>query len=164
VRLFVLDIIGEQLQDLKKIRKETFSKKTVEQVLKDLRFRSKNIENISHKATRTILLLKPEISLSAEKTYEDLSLILADLKQNIHSYYKKETLLNKLDSMISSMTKLNIMLRKSINSPSPIIKRIMELTENSGLNTAFKKIPNAKLKKRRDYMQTKITSFDEVNE
>jgi hypothetical protein len=160
VRLFVLDIIGEQLQDLKKIRKETFSKKTVEQVLKDLRFRSKNIENISHKATRTILLLKPEISLSAEKTYEDLSLI----KQNIHSYYKKETLLNKLDSMISSMTKLNIMLRKSINSPSPIIKRIMELTENSGLNTAFKKIPNAKLKKRRDYMQTKITSFDEVNE
>ncbi|MCP8313681.1 MAG: hypothetical protein H3Z53_04830, partial [archaeon] len=61
----------EMMEDVKKIRKD-LSFKPYDEILDDINNLLKRANNEGYKATKTILLLKPEKSVTAEKAYEEL--------------------------------------------------------------------------------------------
>ena len=97
--------------------------------------------------------------MTADRIYEKLTLLLADLKQNLVTHISKD-IIRTLDQIISNMTKLRVLLDKSFESPNPIVKKIMEITESSRLRPKSKTITKtARIKKKIGYIQSKISSF-----
>ncbi|MEM3584473.1 MAG: hypothetical protein QW193_04225 [Nitrososphaerales archaeon] len=143
------------VEDTKKIRRD-LSSKPLKEIIDELNNLIKRVTDESYKATRTILLLKPEKSVTAERVYEELSSLLANLKQDLR--LEKSEIMHKLDIMISNMVKLKVLLKKSFESPNPIVKKIISMM-NSELIKNLKNIPNTKRVKKLSYTQFKITSF-----
>jgi len=148
----------EMMEDVKKIRKD-LSFKPYDEILDDINNLLKRANNEGYKATKTILLLKPEKSVTAEKAYEELSSLLADLKQDLTSKKEKSEIMRRLETIISKMARLKVLLNKSFESPNPILKRIIDM-KNSELGKSIKTIPKTtRAKKKLGYTQSKITSF-----
>ena len=154
-----LEAFDELVEDLKNLRRDLLSGRSINDIHGNINNLSKKVDKESHKATKSILLLKPEKSLTADRIYEKLTLLLADLKQNLVTHISKD-IIRTLDQIISNMTKLRVLLDKSFESPNPIIKKIMEITESSRLRPKSKTITKtARIKKKIGYIQSKISSF-----
>jgi DNA-binding HxlR family transcriptional regulator len=148
---------NELMEDAKKLKRD-LSSKPLNEVLDDMSNFLKKANYEGYKATKTILLLKPEKSVTAEKAYEELSLLLVDLKQYLTIKKEKSEITHKLDNIISKMAKIKVLLNKSFESPNPIIKRIINMT-SSELSKSLKNLPKTKRVKKSIYTQSKITSF-----
>ncbi|MCP8303871.1 MAG: hypothetical protein H3Z50_00125 [archaeon] len=155
-----LDAFDELVEDLKNLRRELLRGRSFDDVHGDVHNLSKRIDDEAHKATKSILLLKPEKSLTAERVYEKLSLLLADLKQNLITDRGVNEMIRTLDLIVSNMTKLRVLLHKSFESPNPIVKKIMEMTESSRLSPESRTITKTtRIEKKLGYTQSKISSF-----
>jgi len=147
----------ELMEDLKKLRRD-LSLKPLNEILDDMDNLLRKANNEGYKATKTILLLKPEKSVTAEKAYEELSSLIADLKQDLTSKKEKGEIMRRLDIIISDMARLKVLLKKSFESPNPIMKRIISIT-GLELSKNLKDIPKTKRVKKSGYAQSKMTSF-----
>ncbi|MEM3068538.1 MAG: hypothetical protein QXH58_01330 [Nitrososphaerales archaeon] len=147
----------ELMEDVKKIRRDLLLR-PIDEILDEISNLIRRANNESHKATKTILLLKPEKSVTAEKAYEELSSLLSDLKQDLTIKKEKSEIIRRLDIIISRMTRLKVLLKKSFESPNPIVKRIMDMTRLE-LSKSLKNLPKNKRVKKSIYTQSKITSF-----
>ncbi|MGB9659346.1 MAG: hypothetical protein ACPLY9_02315 [Nitrososphaerales archaeon] len=147
----------ELMEDVKKIRRDLLLR-PIGEILDDISNFIRRANNESHKATKTILLLKPEKSVTAEKAYEELSSLLSDLKQDLTLKKEKNEIIRRLDIIISRMARLKVLLKKSFESPNPIVKRIMDMTSLE-LSKSLKNLPKNKRVKKSIYTQSKITSF-----
>jgi hypothetical protein len=147
----------ELMEDIKKSRRD-LSLKPLKEILDDMVNLLKKANNEGYKATKTILLLKPEKSVAAEKAYEELSSLLADLKQDLTLRKEKGEIIRELDAIISNMARLNVLLSKSFESPNPVVKRITRMM-GIELSQSLKDIPKTKRVKKSGYTQSKITSF-----
>ena len=148
----------EMIEDVKKLRRD-LSFKPYNEILDDINSILKRANNEGYKATKTILLLKPEKSVTAEKAYDELSSLLADLKQDLALKKEKSEIMRRLETMISKMARLKVLLNKSFESPNPILKRIIDM-KKSELGKSIKTIPKTtRVKKKLGYTQSKITSF-----
>jgi|GEM_PF-2459911 hypothetical protein len=147
----------ELMEDVKKIRRDLLLR-PIDEILDDISNFIRRANNESHKATKTILLLKPEKSVTAEKAYEELSSLLSDLKQDLTLKKEKSEIIRRLDIIISRMARLKVLLKKSFESPNPIVKRIMDITSLE-LSKSLKNLPKNKRVKKSIYTQSKITSF-----
>ncbi|NWG08847.1 MAG: hypothetical protein HXX80_00790 [Nitrososphaerales archaeon] len=145
------------VEDLKKFRLK-LSSKPPEEALEDAMALFRRVNNEGYKATKTILLLKPEKSVTAEKAYEELSLLLADFNQGLILDREKGKTIRMLDLVISKMARLKILLHRSFESPNPVLKRIMDM-RTSELGRGISSTKTTKVKKRSIYTQSKITSF-----
>ncbi|MEM2873810.1 MAG: hypothetical protein QXD82_06585 [Nitrososphaerales archaeon] len=147
----------ELMEDVKKIRRDLLLR-PIDEILDEISNLIRRANNESHKATKTILLLKPEKSVTAEKAYEELSSLLSDLKQDLTIKKEKSEIIRRLDIIISRMARLKVLLKKSFESPNPIVKRIMDMTRLE-LSKSLKNLPKNKRVKKSIYTQSKITSF-----
>lgn len=156
-RLSNLRKFCELIKDMKKLRRD-LSFKPFNEILDDIHNLLKRVNNEGYRTTKTILLLKPEKSVTAEKAYEELSSLLADLKQDLTLKKGKSEIMHRLDIIISKMTRLKILLNKSFVSPNPVVKRIISI-KGLKLSKSLNNIPKTKRVKKSDYIQSKITSF-----
>ncbi len=147
----------ELMEDVKKIKRDLLLR-SIDEILDEISNVIKKANNESHKATKTILLLKPEKSVTAEKAYEELSSLLADLKQDLTLKKEKGEIIRKLDIIISRMARLKVLLKKSFEAPNPVVKRIIDMTRLE-LSKSLKNLPKNKRVKKSVYTQSKITSF-----
>ncbi|MGQ9468572.1 MAG: hypothetical protein ACUVTD_01905 [Nitrososphaerales archaeon] len=147
----------ELIEDVKKLRRD-LSFKPYDEFLDDINNLLKRANNEGYKATKTILLLKPEKSVTAEKAYDELSSLLADLKQDLTSKKEKGEIIRRLEIMVSKMARLKVLLNKSLESPNLVVKRIISMT-GLELRKSLKNIPKSKRVKKHGYTQSKITSF-----
>jgi len=155
-----LDALDGLVEDLKDLRRELLCGKAFDNFHDNIHNLSKRINNEAHKSTKGILLLKPEKSLTAERVYEKLSVLLADLKHNLIIKREGNEPIRTLDLIISNMIKLRDLLQKSFESPNPIVKKIMEMTESTTLSPKFGTITKTtRIKKKVGYTQSKISSF-----
>ncbi|MCP8307976.1 MAG: hypothetical protein H3Z54_04700 [archaeon] len=156
-RLSNLRKFDEMMEDVKKLRRD-LSFKPFNEILDDINNLLRKAGNEGYKATKTILLLKPEKSVTAEKAYDELSSLLADLKQDLTLKKEKSEIMSRLDIIISKMARLKVLLNKSFESPNPVVKRIISMT-GLELSKSLKNIPKTKRMKKSGYTQSKITSF-----
>ncbi len=147
----------ELTEDVKRIRRD-LSFKPLDEILCEIGELLRKANNEGYKATKTILLLKPEKSVTAEKAYEELSSLIADLKQDLTLKKEKDGIMRKLDVVISDMARLNVLLSKSLESPNPVVKRIISMT-GLDLSKSLEDIPKTRRVKKSGYTQSKITSF-----
>ncbi|MGQ9718422.1 MAG: hypothetical protein ACUVWK_00995 [Nitrososphaerales archaeon] len=145
------------VEDLKKFRLK-LSSRPLEEALEDAMVLFKRVNNEGYRATKTILLLKPEKSVTAEKAYEELSSLLADFNQGLTLNREKGETIRTLDLVISKMARLKILLHRSFESPNPVLKRIMDM-RTSELGRGIGSMKTTRVKKRLIYTQSKLTSF-----
>ncbi|MEM3382745.1 MAG: hypothetical protein QXL52_02820 [Nitrososphaerales archaeon] len=155
--LFDIRRLDELMEYIKKLRRD-LSSKPLNEVLYDINSFIKRANNDGYKATKTILLLKPEKAVTAEKAYEELSSLLEDLKQDLTLKKEKSKIIQKLEVIISKMARLRILLNISLELPNPIIKKIISMS-NLELSKKLKNLPKTKRIKRSNYIQSKITAF-----
>lgn len=147
----------ELMEYAKKLRKDLLSK-SLNEVIDDINSFIKRANNDGYKATKAILLLKPEKSITAEKTYEELLSLLADLKQDLTLKKEKSKIIQKLEVIISKMARLKILLNISFEFPNPIIKKIISMS-NLELSENLKYLLKTKRIKKSIHTQSKITAF-----
>jgi hypothetical protein len=150
-------VLDGLVEDLKKFRLK-LSFNPSEEALKDTMALFRRVNNEGYKATKTILLLKPEKSVTAEKTYEELSSLLAGFNQGLTLNREKGEMIRMLDFVISKMARLKILLHRSFESPNLVLKRIMDM-RTSELGKGISSIKTTRMKKGLIYTQSKITSF-----
>ncbi len=155
-----LDAFDELVKDLKNLRRELLRGRSFDDAHGDIHDLYKRVDDEAHKATKSVLLLKPEKSLTAERVYEKLSLHLADLKKNLITDTGGDEMIHTLDLIVSNMTKLRVLLYKSFESPNPIVQKIMEMTGSLRLSPKSRTISKTtRMDKKLGYTQSKISSF-----
>jgi len=160
-----LEAFDELVEDLKNLRRDLLSGRSINDIHANINNLSKKVDKQSHKATKSILLLKPEKSLTAERTCEKISSLLSDLKQKVITNMEINEIIQIYDLILSNISKMGILLRKSVESPNPIVKKIIEITESSTLSLKSKTIiKTVKIKRKLDYTQSKISSFTEKSD